>query len=99
MFGLKTDPNGLKFENINISIFKNIVSTKICSVRENKKKTNIGYFCFNTNENIISSHKVKPNSLFIFDDVVCDRSNVMRECFSMGRHSTCVKNTHISRSI
>jgi hypothetical protein len=47
----------------------------------------MNFFAFNNLENNIpSSSEVKPNSLIIFDDVACDKQNVMREYFSMGRH-------------
>jgi hypothetical protein len=47
----------------------------------------MNFFAFNNLENNIpSSSEVKPNSLIIFDDVACDKQNVMREYFCMGRH-------------
>jgi hypothetical protein len=47
----------------------------------------MNFFAFNNLENNIPcSSEVKPNSLIIFDDVACDKQNVMREYFSMGRH-------------
>lgn len=87
MLSLITEPNGLKFENIYLYSKTPFQPKYVLLEKILKKITNIGYFCFNTNQNIVSPQAAKPNSLFIFDDVVCDKGNVMREYFSMGRHS------------
>ena len=34
-----------------------------------------------------STNEARSNSIFIFDDVACDKQDAMREYFSMGRHS------------
>ena len=47
----------------------------------------IGYFTFSNNSDIVPSNEARPNSIFIFDDVACDKQDAVREYFSMGRHA------------
>jgi len=47
----------------------------------------IGYFTYSNNSDIVSPSDALPNSIFIFDDVACDKQDVIREYFSMGRHA------------
>jgi len=46
----------------------------------------IGYFTFSNNSDVVPPSEAHLNSIFIFDDVACDKQD-MREYFSMGRHS------------
>ena len=46
----------------------------------------INYFPFESSENIIDPSEAKTNSIFIFDDVACDKQDKIRAYFSMGRH-------------
>jgi len=41
---------------------------------------------FSNNSDVVPSIEAHPNSIFVFDDVVCDKQDTMREYFSMGRH-------------
>ena len=87
MYNLITHPNGLKFENIYLYsktpdqekyvLLKNIIG--------GIKGVNL--FTFTKAEQVISPNLVKPNSIFIFDDVICDKQTPIRDYFSMGRHS------------
>ncbi|EZA61636.1 hypothetical protein X777_11759 [Ooceraea biroi] len=47
----------------------------------------IGYFTFSNNSDVIPPCEARPNSIFVFDDVACDKQDTVREYFSMGRHS------------
>ena len=47
----------------------------------------IGYFTFSNNSDVIPPSESLPNSIFIFDDVTCDKQDTIREYFAMGRHS------------
>jgi len=47
----------------------------------------IAYFTFSNNSDVIPPSEAHPNSIFIFDDVACDKQDAVREYFSMGRHS------------
>jgi len=43
----------------------------------------IDYFTFSNNSDDVSSNEVLPNSIFIFEDVACDKQDVIREYFAM----------------
>lgn len=87
MFNLVTHKNGLKFENIYLYtktpdqekyvLLKNIINSI--------KGANL--FIFTNAEQVIKPNLVKTNSIFIFDDVICDSQTPIRDFFSMGRHS------------
>lgn len=47
----------------------------------------IGYYTFSNNCDVMPPSEALQNSVFVFDDVACDRQQVIREYFSMGRHS------------
>lgn len=79
-------PNGLRFENVYIyskSLFqpKYIYLQKLLS-----KIKGMSCFLFTSNDDIIPFDQVKPNSVFIFDDVICGKQNNIRSYFCMGRH-------------
>lgn len=87
MISLIEHPNGLKFENVYV-YSKSLYQPKYMYLEQLLKPIkSIGYFPFNSSENIIEPSEAKPNSLFIFDDVACDKQDVIREYFSMGRHN------------
>lgn len=47
----------------------------------------IGLYTFSSTEDMITPNKAKRNSVFVFDDVICERSqNCVRNLFCMGRH-------------
>jgi len=48
----------------------------------------IGYFTFSNNSDVIPPSEALPNSIFIFDDVTCDKQVTIREYFAMGRYSS-----------
>ena len=80
--------NGLKFSNVYIyspTLFQNAYQ-HLDSVLANVP--NIGYFKYHSNDDTIPHPtEAKPNSLFIFDDVACDRQKRMAEYFCMARHN------------
>ena len=47
----------------------------------------IDYFTFTNNSDVVPPSEARPNSIFFFDDVACDKQNAVREYFSMGRHA------------
>lgn len=49
----------------------------------------VKYHTFSSNDDVISPRQVKPNSLMIFDDVIRDKQNNIKEFFSSGRHFYC----------
>jgi hypothetical protein len=46
----------------------------------------INYFPFSDNEQVVSVDDAKPDSIFIFDDVACEKQNHIKSYFCMGRH-------------
>lgn len=87
MFNLITHINGLKFENIYLytktpNQEKYLLLKKII---DNIKGANL--FIFNNADQVIKPDLVNQNSVFIFDDVICDNQTPIRNFFSMGRHS------------
>lgn len=86
MMSLLTDPNGLRFENVYI-YSKSLNQPKYQFIERVLERINeIGYYTFAENDDICDADEAKPNSIFIFDDVACDKQNNIREYFSMGRH-------------
>lgn len=86
MLNLIINEHGLKFENIYIyckSLFQS--KYKILQLILRSIKTLQCHF-FDQGENIIPPKEAKKNSLFIFDDVICDKQNIMTSYFAMGRH-------------
>ena len=86
LINLLLQPNGLKYENIYIYsrslfqpkyVFLENVLLQVPAIK---------YFKYTSNEHIIKPEDAKQNSIFIFDDIMCDRQDVMKSFFSMGRH-------------
>lgn len=87
MINLIEHENGLKFENVYV-YSKSLYQPKYQYLEKLLKPIKgIGYFPFSASENILHPSEAKQNSLFIFDDVACDKQDVIREYFSMGRHN------------
>ena len=57
-----------------------------------------GYFMFSNNSDV-SLNKARPNFIFIFGDVACDKQNAVREYFSMGRHMNLHYCCYVTASI
>lgn len=84
---LLLEKNGLKFENVYL-YSKTPFQPKYEQLRLIFDQIpDLGYHVFGENVEIVKARDAKKNSIFIFDDVACDKHDVMREYFSMGRHS------------
>lgn len=84
---LLESPNGVRFENVYV-YSKSLHQPKykyLEALLDNVE--NVNYFSYSNNTDIISPNEALPNSVFIFDDVACDKQDVIREYFAMGRHS------------
>lgn len=87
LMSLITNKNGLCFENIYV-FSKSLNQSKYIMLAEIMKRTpEIGYFTYDSTEKIVPPSEAKKNSIFIFDDVITDSQNHMRDYFSMGRHA------------
>lgn len=81
-------PNGVRFENLYV-YSKSLYQPKYELLQDVLKQVKgVRYFPFEVNEDIIDLQDVRENSIFIFDDVVCDKQDRIREFYSMGRHKS-----------
>lgn len=79
-------PNGLRFENVYV-YSKSLNQPKYQFLEKLLESTKcIGYYPFNENESVIEPQAAHPNSIMIFDDVMCEKQNNIRAFFCMGRH-------------
>lgn len=86
MFNLLFDLNGLKYENIYIyskSLYqpKYLYLEKVISAIPE-----LSLNMFSNNCDVIPPDEVKRNSIFIFDDVACEKQDNIRSYFCLGRH-------------
>lgn len=86
MINLLKDKNGLRFENVYVYA-KTLQQPKYQLLEKLIGMVDgMCYFGFSNNTGIVKPAEAIPNSVFVFDDVICDGQNVMRDYFSMGRH-------------
>jgi GTPase SAR1 family protein len=79
--------NRLKFKNVYV-YSKSLYQPKYVHLENLLKPIKcIGYYAFNNSENIINPSNARSDSIFIFDDVACDKQDIIREYFSLGRHN------------
>ncbi|KYN02982.1 hypothetical protein ALC62_06187 [Cyphomyrmex costatus] len=84
LISLLESPNGVRFENV--YVYSKSLQQPKYRYLENLL-TSIGYFTFSNNSDVVPPNEALPNSIFVFDDVACDKQNAVREYFSMGRHA------------
>lgn len=88
VLSLLESPHGVRFENVYV-YSKSLQQPKYRYLeRVLAPIDEIGYFTFSNNSDVIPPSEALPNSIFIFDDVACDKQNTIREYFAMGRHSS-----------
>lgn len=87
IFTLLTHENGIKFENV--YIYSKTLDQKKYVMLEDivNEVRDIHLFKFHENETVIAPEKALPNSVFIFDDIICENQNIVRSYFSRGRHN------------
>ena len=86
LMNLIYNENGLAFQNIYL-YSKSRYQAKYQELeRVLEMVPEIGYFPFDDNESVISPEEARPNSIFIFDDVACEKQQHIRAYFCMGRH-------------
>lgn len=87
MLSLLQHPNGLKFENIYI-YSKSLHQPKYEFLRKAMKPIKgMGLYTFTDNVEVIPPERSKKNSIFIFDDIACEKQDNVRAYFCMGRHN------------
>lgn len=88
LLSLLFNENGLKFASVYV-YSKSLYQPKYQLLQDVLKSVKgISYFQFRDNEDVIDVSSARSNSIFIFDDVACDRQEKIREFFSMGRHKS-----------
>lgn len=86
VISLIEDPNGLCFENIYI-FSKSLQQPKYRYLEKILRPIKgLGLYTFSDNDSVIPPEFAEPNSIFIFDDVICDKQNNIKTYFCMGRH-------------
>lgn len=105
MLTLLCAPNGLRYENVYV-YSKSLYQPKYRMLEKIfKKLPEIGYFAYDDSADIVPPQQARPNSIFIFDDVATCKQHVIRDYFSMGRHSSvdcfylCQTYTHIPKHL
>ena len=105
MISLLEDINGLKFENVYVYC-KSLFQPKYEYLKKLLQPIKgINYFEYDNREDIMHPSKARKNSIFIFDDVACDKQSIIRDYFSMGRHKLidsfylCQSYTHIPKHL
>lgn len=86
MMNLIVNENGVRFENIYIfckSLYQN--KYKLLEIILKPLKNIHTYFFYNKEE-ITPPNKARKNSIFIFDDIICDKQEIITSYFAMGRH-------------
>lgn len=87
LINLIISEHGLKFENIYV-YSKTLWQPKYKYLEKLFRPLHgIGYNQFSTCDELIEPKNVKPNSIIIFDDVICEKNqDIIKQYFSMGRH-------------
>lgn len=87
VFTLLTHENGVKFENVYI-YSKTLYQPKYVMLDEILNGSDSAtLFKFHDDDTILAPEEVLPNSVFIFDDIICENQNIVRAYFSRGRHN------------
>lgn len=87
VFTLLTHENGIRYENVYV-YSKTLDQAKYVMLTEILKEVReVNLFKFDENESVVPPEKALPNSVFIFDDVICENQNIVRAYFSRGRHN------------
>lgn len=88
LLSLLFNENGLRFENVYV-YSKSLYQPKYQLLQDVIKHVKgVSYFPFRDNDEVIDPNDATEYSIFIFDDVACDKQNKIREYFSMCRHKS-----------
>lgn len=86
MINLLEHPNGLRFENVYL-YSKTLNQPKYNYLRKLLNPIReIDFYEYDDCSEILQPQHAKPNSVIIFDDVVCDGQSIIRDYFCFGRH-------------
>lgn len=97
IISLLESPNGLRFENVYVYA-KSLFQPKYIYLKQMLSSIKgLGCYMFSSNDQVIPLEEVKSNSVFIFDDVICEKQDNIRSYFCMGRHKN-VDSFYLSQS-
>lgn len=87
LISLIESENGLKFENLYLCS-KTLEQDKYKYLQNVLSSVEgVGLYTYTSSEDICSPHEAKRNSIFVFDDMICEKSQkCVRNLFCMGRH-------------
>lgn len=97
MLSLLFNQNGVRFENVYV-YSKSLYQPKyqlLETVLNNVK--GVKYFPYKESDEIMDPAKANIDSVFIFDDVACDKQEKIRDYFCMGRHK-CVESFYLCQT-
>lgn len=87
LYVLLTHPNGLRYENVYV-YSKTLHQPKYQALAKIISSIKgMRYFAYNSSADIPDAPK--PNSVIIFDDVICEKQKKICEYFSTSRHYQC----------
>ncbi|KYQ49527.1 hypothetical protein ALC60_11404 [Trachymyrmex zeteki] len=87
LISLLESPHGVRFKNVYVyskslqQLKYEYLANLLTPIEE------IGYFTFSNNSDVISPTEELPNSIFIFDDMACEKQDAIKEYFAMSRHA------------
>lgn len=86
IISLLLSKNGLKFRNIYI-FSKSLAQPKYIFLEKLFAGTpEIGFHVFSNNQDIPTPDQIEDFSIMIFDDIACEKQEVVKQYFSIGRH-------------
>ena len=82
-------PNGLRFENVYVYL-KSLNQPNYNFLEKVLELVNgVEYYSFNEHEDVIIPSEAHLNSVFIFDDVACEKLDNIKEFFFYGQTQGC----------
>lgn len=87
VFNLLTQFNGLRFNNV--YVFSKSLNQPKYKLLERVMRgvDEVGFYQYNNGDDVMEPNKAKPYSIFIFDDISCEKQDTIKNYFSMGRHN------------
>lgn len=86
LLALLIHPNGLRFENIYV-YSKSLHQPKYKFLEKLIEPIKgVNYLSFNEHDLVVSPDKARSNSVFIFDDIACEKQDNVKAFYCMGRH-------------
>ncbi|EZA61813.1 hypothetical protein X777_09867 [Ooceraea biroi] len=81
VIGLLESPHGVRFENVYVHS-KSLGQPKYRYLeRLLGSMEEIGYHAFPDSGDVVPPHEAPPHSIFVFNDVACDRQPLCRDCW------------------